>query len=322
MRADRRIDAISSVVGEDNLSTVAANQLAEALLGNTIYANVLMPGFAWQKGLVPLSETALERAIQLKNVAIEHNIAAFNWGRLAAADSDFVAQYLRAPETRVTKLETLDTIIDYRANFLSDYQNTQLADRFRALVTRVRTTEEALDASTQHPLTKTVAKAWFKTLAYKDEYEVARLHVHGDFLANIKREYGSKARVRFHLAPPLLNAELDARGRPRKREFGAWIIPIFRVLASMRTLRGTKLDVFGMTKERKMERALIAEFEDQLEQVLPKLDAGNIDSAVKIFNEYLEIRGYGPVKIAAAAATRERIQARLAVLLQGSRKAA
>ncbi|MGY8796959.1 MAG: DUF6537 domain-containing protein, partial [Woeseiales bacterium] len=119
-----------------------------------------------------------------------------------------------------------------------------------------------------------------------------------------------------------LNAELDARGRPRKREFGAWIIPIFRVLASMRTLRGTKLDVFGMTKERKMERALIAEFEDQLEQVLPKLDAGNIDSAVKIFNEYLEIRGYGPVKIAAAAATRERIQARLAVLLQGSRKAA
>tara|TARA_B110000116_G_scaffold265398_1_gene274546 strand:- start:2117 stop:2656 length:540 start_codon:yes stop_codon:yes gene_type:complete len=179
-----------------------------------------------------------------------------------------------------------------------------------------------LDASTEHPLTKTVAKAWFKTLAYKDEYEVARLHVHGDFLANIKREYGSKVRVRFHLAPPLLNAELDARGRPRKREFGAWIIPIFRVLASMRTLRGTKLDVFGMTKERKMERALIAEFEDQLEQVLPKLDAGNIDSAVKIFNEYLEIRGYGPVKIAAAAATRERIQARLAVLLQSSRKAA
>jgi len=322
LQADQRVEAISAVVGPNNLSTVGANDLAEALLGNTIYANVLLLGFAWQKGLVPISVAALYRAIELNNVAIEKNLTAFNWGRLAAEDSQFVAQCMRPAAVKVTQLETLDAIVEHRASFLAEYQNQQLSNRYQRLVERVRTAEERLGASVKYPLAETVAKAWFKTLAYKDEYEVARLHTQNAFLEQIKREHGDKARLTFHLAPPLLGGKLDARGRPRKREFGAWILPLFRVLASMRSLRGTAFDVFGKTEERKMERALILEFENQIEQILPRLGVDNIDLAVKVVAEYLEIRGYGPVKMAAATAARENIQTHLALLLQGEKLAA
>ncbi len=322
MKVDQRIEAIAAVTGQHNLSTVAANQLAERLLGNTIYANVLMLGFAWQKGLIPISERALLRAIELNAVDVDRNQHAFGWGRLAAADARYVEQVAQGPSENVTRLETLDDIIERRAAFLVDYQDEKLSRRYSALVRQVRNAEASLNPGSGNVLSSTVARAWFKTLAYKDEYEVARLHTQGDFIKKTRQDFGAQARLRFHLAPPLLNGRKDARGRPRKREFGAWIIPVFRLLAQLRFLRGTKLDLFGMTRERKMERALISEFEDHVEQILEHLSDSNIDLAADIVAEYLEMRGYGQVKELAVSAARERIQDKLATFVVTSSKAA
>ena len=259
LSAPTRVAAIASITGEQNLSTVAANDLAEALLGNTIYSNVLMLGFAWQRGLVPATADALLRAIELNGVDVEQNRHAFNWGRIAAGDPDFVAGFLRDPQQTVVGMDSLDQAIERRGAFLSAYQDEKLKTRYLDLVDRVRKLEIAVSASNE--LTEAVARAYFKTLAYKDEYEVARLYVDSGFVGRTKSEFGGRARLRFHLAPPILGAARDARGRPVKREFGEWILPLFRLLARMRKIRGTKLDLFGMTAERRMERALIGEFE-------------------------------------------------------------
>jgi len=171
-------------------------------------------------------------------------------------------------------------------------------------------------------LTDAVVRAYFRLLSYKDEYEVARLYTQSGFLKKVRMDFTDSARLRFHLAPPVLSRGVDSRGRPRKREFGAWIIPLFRLLASLKSLRGTKLDFFGMTAERKMERALIIEFEDQVDIVLNKLTANNVGLATEIVGEYLEIRGYGPVKEAAAAAARDRISSKINVFASSAEKAA
>jgi indolepyruvate ferredoxin oxidoreductase len=309
LSASERVAAIAAVTGKDNLSTVAANDLAAALLGNTIYANVLLLGYAWQNGLVPVSAAALLRAIDLNGVAVAQNLEAFNWGRIAAADPEFVAAQLTDPQQTLSGIESLDEAISRRRDFLAEYQDEALAIRFTELVERVRDAETSVSADTQ--LTDAVTRAYFKTLAYKDEYEVGRLYVQTEFLSRVKAEFGDRSRLRFHLAPPILGGGKDARGRPRKREFGAWIIPLFRLLARFRKLRGTAFDPFGMTAERRMERALIGEFESQLDFMLERLTADNIELAKDIVNEYLEIRGYGSVKEQAAAEARTRIQAKL-----------
>ncbi len=320
LSAARRVKAIEEVTGKDNLSTVAANDLAEALLGNTIYANVLMLGYAWQKGLVPVSNLALLRAIELNGVDIEKNQAAFNWGRIAAADTTIVSNAIAASEQSVSGLESLDEAIQRRVEFLTSYQDDKLAARFTTLIERIRSAESAVSGGSE--LTGTAVRAWFKTLAYKDEYEVARLYAETGFLGGVRDQFGEHSKLRFHLAPPLLSRATDARGRPRKREFGAWILPVFRVLAGLRKLRGTRLDPFGMTAERRMERALIEEFEAQVEELVGGLDAGNIELATEILAEYLEIRGYGPVKEQAAAEARQRIQSKLGAFRQATELAA
>jgi indolepyruvate ferredoxin oxidoreductase len=206
----------------------------------------------------------------------------------------------------------LSDAIRRRAEFLVDYQDLALSVKYQALVTRVRVAETEAAGEESEALTRAVAKAWFKTLAYKDEYEVARLHATTAFVNDIKASYGNKAKLRFHLAPPIFNSGTDSRGRPRKREFGAWMLPAFRVLAKMKGLRGTPFDVFGRTAERKMERALIAECEQTIEQLLSALSRDNIDDAAEIVSRYLDIRGYGPVKEQAAVEVRADVEARLA----------
>lgn len=171
-------------------------------------------------------------------------------------------------------------------------------------------------------LTEAVARAYFKTLSYKDEYEVARLHTQTGFLNKVRQEYGDKAKLRFHLAPPLLSHSVDSRGRPRKRVFGAWMIPVFRVLASLRGLRGTRLDPFAWSAERRIERALIEEFEQHVAEILEHLSSHNIDLGVAIIEEYLEIRGYGPVKEEAANKARKKIEERLTGFVQITSRAA
>ncbi|MEX2123030.1 MAG: indolepyruvate ferredoxin oxidoreductase family protein [Woeseia sp.] len=323
LRANERVDAIAAVVGAQNLSTIAANQLAGKLLGNTIYANVLMLGFAWQNSLVPVSLDALMRAIELNGVDVEKNRQAFGWGRIAAADSDFVTAFtddVKAPSA--TAKESLDSSIDRRADFLQGYQNRALSEKYRNLVNRAREKEQTFRGPPDLPFTTAVARSYFKTLAYKDEYEVARLHVDTGFLESVRREFGDRARLRFHLAPPILNKGVDARGRPRKREFGAWMIPLFRLLSGMRRLRGTRLDLFGLTEERRMERELIRYFEATLDTILQHLDPANIAPATEIIELFMEIRGYGPVKAQAVATVRPQIERTLMDFTSIRRKAA
>ena len=234
-----RLRAIRQVIGNDNLDTINANALAERLLGDAVYANIIMLGFAWQRGLVPVALPALLRAIELNGVAVERNKQAFAWGRIAAADPEFLPGSDEAPEA-----ETLDQIIDRRADFLAAYQDAAYAMRYRATVARVRRAEAALSSEV---LTEAVARALFKLMAYKDEYEVARLHMQSGFLGELKREFEDGFRVQYHLAPPFLPSKPDARGRPRKRAFGQWIQMPLAMLARLKGLRGTPFDPFGYT---------------------------------------------------------------------------
>ena len=306
LQADQRINAIRDVVGDSNLSTVSANRLAAAFLGDTIYSNVLLLGYAWQHGLVPVAEEAILRAIEINAVKIDDNKKAFRLGRLAAADPAFIEEQINLPLP--SQNESLDTMIERRASFLEDYQDADLSRRYVDLVKRVRDAEAHVATDRQPGLAKAVARAYFKTLAYKDEYEVARLHVDTGFLKQIRKDFGSKAKIRFHLAPPMLGGSLDARGRPRKKEFGAWIIPAFRLLARLRGLRGTAFDVFGYTAERRMERALISEFEETVAGLLAGLTVANVADAQRIIQLYMDIRGYGPVKMEAFAKVRPQIK--------------
>jgi len=318
LRRSDRVEAIAAAIGKDNLTTINANEMAEQLMGDTIYANVLLLGCAWQQGLIPVSLEALYRAIELNGIKIDANKRAFSWGRIAVADPDGIRQLFA---DRVSHLaETLDDMIARRRAFLVDYQNVALAERFVALVDRARTA--ASSVSRDEGFAKCVARSYFKLLSYKDEYEVARLHTRGAFLDSIRQDFGDAAKLRFHLAPPILNSGVDARGRPAKREFGAWIVPVFKVLAKMRGLRGTPFDVFGKSAERRAERALITEFEQTLDEILPTLHADNLEEASDVVRHYLDIRGYGPVKDESVHEVRERVTAGIQTLLAGRQEAA
>ena len=312
LRAHDRVGAIRSVVGKDNLSTVPSNGLAGKLLGDTIYSNVFTLGYAWQKGLLPLSLDALMRAIELNGVAIQNNKMAFTWGRIAAHDIEAVNRLIEPVAVLPVKDEPLDKAVERRSAFLADYQDAALAERFTDLVGAARAAEENVSGNTEGKFARAVTKAWFKTLAYKDEYEVARLHTQTGFVDSLREQYGKSSKIRFHLAPPMLNSGTDARGRPRKKEFGAWVIPLFRVLAKMRSLRGTAFDVFGYTAERRMERQLIEEFEANVKQLVENLAGDNLDAATDIVEQYLEIRGYGPVKEQAAERIRPKVESMMA----------
>ena len=316
LRADVRLDAIRDSVHQ--LSAIDANRFATELMGDTIYANVLLLGFAWQSGLIPVSLKALTRAIELNGVKVDDNKRAFAWGRIAAADPAQIESVIRDEPAKSDA--TLDELVERRANFLTDYQNAALADRYTQLVGRVREAESSIDGGEE--LATAVAKSYFKLLSYKDEYEVARLHTQTGFLESLRRDFGGKAKIHFHLAPPLLNAGLDARGRPRKKEFGAWMIPAFRVLAKFRGLRGTALDLFGLTAERRMERELIGEFEDLVNQILSALNKDSHAAATEIAAAFMDIRGYGLVKIQAAKDVRTRVENLLNAYLNPVSKAA
>ncbi|MCH9696297.1 MAG: indolepyruvate ferredoxin oxidoreductase family protein [Gammaproteobacteria bacterium] len=302
LRANDRIAAIADALGENRLSSIDANDLALRLMGDTIYANVLLLGYAWQQGLVPVSLEALTRAIELNAVAVENNHRAFAWGRVAAADYQQVATALGQQDDDP---ETLAQLIQRRRDYLQDYQNETLAERYSAFVSRVQLAEDAV--SGDGTLTEAVARSYFKLLSYKDEYEVARLHSSGDFLASVRAQFGEKAKFRFHLAPPILSRKRDARGRPMKKQFGDWMLPVFKLLARFKILRGSVFDIFGMTAERRMERALIGEFETLMETTLAGLSQGNFETSRKIAAAFMDIRGYGPVKETSIAEVRRSI---------------
>jgi indolepyruvate ferredoxin oxidoreductase len=271
---------------------------AEILLGDSIATNMMMMGYAYQKGLLPLSAKAIEQAIEINGVAIKMNTQAFQLGRLAAADPARIADMMKgqdaaiAPKTLDAML--LDEIIAHRSALLTDYQNAGLAERYRNMVTQVR--NAAANGGFGDELPRAVAINYAKLLAYKDEYEVARLFTDGRFEKQIRDQFDGDFKVSFNLAPPLLGGGKDALGRPRKRAFGPWLMPVFRLLAKMRGLRGTAFDIFGHSADRRLERDLIAGYEKDVAHVLSVLSPLTLDTAIELLSLPDRIRGYGPVK--------------------------
>jgi indolepyruvate ferredoxin oxidoreductase len=278
-----------------------AAELAEQRFGDTLYANMIMLGFAWQKGLVPVSSRALYRAITLNGVAAEQNLQAFEAGRIAAHDP---AARQGAPAPVTAETLGLEALIDQRAADLTAYQDAAYARRYRDRIGAVRAAESAL-AGGGEALTRAAAINLYKLMAYKDEYEVARLYADGRFAAEMAGTFsGGKAKV--WLAPPFI-APKDRRGRPRKIAFGGWMLRYgFPVLAKLKGLRGGALDLFGASAERRMERALIAHYEADLDRLAAGLNAAKLPLAIQIAEAPAEIRGFGHVKDAAVTAAKAR----------------
>ncbi|MGI9303337.1 MAG: indolepyruvate ferredoxin oxidoreductase family protein [Gammaproteobacteria bacterium] len=286
--------AIESAAGADNCDFLPATRLATALIGDSIATNLFMLGYAWQRGQVPVSAAALAQAIELNGVAVEANKQAFLWGRRAAVDQTNVAGSI-APDRPSRSSESLDDLVERRARFLTEYQDTAYARRYLELVAEVREVEnEKVKGRTE--LSKAVASYYFKLLAYKDEYEVARLYTNGDFVRQLEARFEGDFSLEFHLAPPLLARRDPATGELGKRRFGPWMLGAFRWLARFRALRGTKLDVFGYTAERKRERRLVADYERIVEELLAGLDTENHPLAVELAELPAHIRGFGHVK--------------------------
>jgi indolepyruvate ferredoxin oxidoreductase len=275
-----------------------AQALAVELLGDAMYANPLILGAAWQLGWIPLGYESLMRAIELNGVAIEANRRAFEWGRAAALDPQSVTQAaaaLRHDPPAPARATTLDEVIARRCAFLREYQGERLVQRYRALVSRVAAAERAARGA-EGELAMSVARNYFKLLAVKDEYEVARLHRDPAFRARIAAAFTGSYRVVYHLAPPLLARRDPATGIVRKRRFGSWLGGAFALLAPLRILRGTPLDPFGYAAERRIERALQGEYEELVEEILARLSGNNIGLAIKMAGFPEQIRGFGHVK--------------------------
>ena len=291
---------ILKVCGNEGVDFVDAGRVATALMGDAIATNMFMLGYAWQKGWVPLSEAAIIKAIELNAASVEFNKQAFAWGRKAAHDWAAVERLARQNEgAQVIEFKRspgLDELIATRVEFLTAYQNAAYAEQYRSFVERVRAAESALvEAGKSLRLTEAVARYLFKLMAYKDEYEVARLHADPGFRSRIAGMFEGDYKIKFHLAPPLL-ARRDEKGHLRKQTFGPWMMTAFGVLAKLRFLRGTPLDVFGYSAERKTERRLIGEYRTSIEALLPKLNPANLAEAVAIARIPEEIRGFGHVK--------------------------
>jgi indolepyruvate ferredoxin oxidoreductase len=290
---------IIKACGADGVDFVDAGQIATALMGDAIATNMFMLGYAFQKGHVPLTEASLMKAIELNGVSVGFNKTAFSWGRTAAHDLALVTKMTTpAKVIEFKRSQSLDDIIKRRVELLTAYQDAAYAGQYLDFVEQVRAAEGKLEGkpgSKHMRLTEAVARYFYKLMAYKDEYEVARLYTDPAFKEKVAGMFEGDYQVKFHLAPPLF-AKKDAQGHLVKQEFGPWMMKAFGVLAKFKGLRGGALDVFGYTAERKMERALIGEYRQTVGGLLSKLSNDNMAQAVAIASIPEDIRGYGHVK--------------------------
>jgi indolepyruvate ferredoxin oxidoreductase len=300
--------SIEAAAGADACDFVEATRIATALLGDSIATNMFMLGYAYQQGLVPIGHEALEKAIELNGAAVAMNTSAFRWGRRAAADRAAVEK-LSAPAASVVPFtriaRTLDEIVAVRVKHLTGYQNDALAQRYKAVVDRVRAAEQKATPG-QTALTEAVARNYSKLLSYKDEYEVARLHADAAFAAQLAGQFEGDYKLKFHLAPPIFSQRDPKTGHLIKQEFGAWMLPAFRMLAKLKGLRGTAFDLFGYTTERRTERALIGEYEALVAELLATLSPANHALAVKLAAIPDDIKGYGHIKDAHLAKAKKK----------------
>jgi len=294
-------EALMDAVGAEKTHFIDATRLATRLMGDSIATNLFLLGFAYQQGLLPLSAEAIEKAISINGVSTELNLQAFRWGRRAVLEREAVEKLARPVEQAGPICQTLEEIVDWRVDFLTKYQSAAYAKRYRAMVERVHEVDTADDLA----LSKAVARYYFKLLAYKDEYEVARLYSEPEFREQLEAQFEGDYKLQFHLAPAWLAKRDSATGEPRKRELGPWVLNAFGVLAKLKFLRGTPLDVFGYGHDRRVERELISEYEHNLDQLLAQLKPTNYRTAVAIAALPEQIRGYGPVKERSIAKARQ-----------------
>jgi indolepyruvate ferredoxin oxidoreductase len=282
---------LAAKAGDDNVHPIAFSRLAELLLGDAIGVNLMMVGFAYQRGYLPIDASALDEAIEANGVAVALNRRAFVLGRLLAFNPEGVFEATKFAEAPP---EGLDLLIARRADFLTSYQDARYATRYVRMIDQVRSAEKEVSDATA--VTMAAARSLFKLMAYKEEYEVARLYTDGSFAQKLRETFEGSFKLKVHLAPPSLSNRNDDPKRPRKRTFGRWIFPLFRLLAKGKSLRGTWADPFGRTAERRTERQLITDFEGTLTTLASSLRSDKLDLAVQIASLPQSIRGYGHVK--------------------------
>jgi indolepyruvate ferredoxin oxidoreductase len=291
--------AIVGAAGRERSHFVDAGRLATALLGQSIGANMFMLGYAYQTGALPISAEAIEKAIELNDQAVAMNIAAFRYGRRMAVDPKAVEALVKpAPELQNESLklsQSFDETVERRVAFLTAYQSKRYAERYRRGVEKARAAE-AEKAPGKCGLAEAVARYLFKLMAYKDEYEVARLYTDSSFLDRVKANFDGDLRLEFHLAPPLLARRDPRTGELQKKSYGPWIVRAFGLLKKFKWLRGTPLDVFGYSADRRIERKLIADYEAMLDEIAGNLTPDNHPLAVGLAAVPEHIRGYGHVK--------------------------
>jgi indolepyruvate ferredoxin oxidoreductase len=282
--------------GDDRVETFDAQALAEEFLGDTVTANILAMGYAWQRGLIPVGLAAMRRAIELNGVAIESNLLSFALGRLAAGDPKALRDEATAPQE-----DSIDALISRSVSHLSGYQDAAWARRYASAVERVRAAERACaGVDPQLPLTRAVARSLAKLMSYKDEYEVARLYTDGSFRRQLAEQFEGDLKLEFHMAPPMIARPKNGQP-PKKIALGAWMLPVLKVLAKGKRLRGSVFDLFGHTEERRMERALVTQFEQRIAELAENLTPDRLPSAIQVALLPLSMRGYGHVKIANVA---------------------
>lgn len=297
---------IVAEVGEGKVDFIQASEIANNLLGDSLATNFFMLGYAFQKGYIPVSSEAISHAIKLNGVAVEFNQKAFLWGRRAVDNMPAVMSAAGVAVEHWAPLESLDDIIEFRSHHLSKYQDITYAQAYRERVEKVRSAEIKIRGEANE-LTAAVARALHKLMSYKDEYEVARLYSDGEFMQKIKASFDGNFKLQFHLAPPIF-AKHGRDGLPKKRVFSAWMFKAFGVLAKFKGLRGSVWDVFSYSAERKAERALLTQFNEDLDDFLRVLDADNIALITEIIALVEEVRGFGHVKEQAIAQYRVRRQ--------------
>ena len=283
-------------LGNSNATFLDASSLATRLLGDSIGSNLFLVGYAWQKGLIPVSKAAIHKAIELNGVKVEWNIEAFDWGRRAAHNLNAVLEVANdevMPEEQTA--ETLDELLSFFSNELVSYQNDAYAKKFHDAVQRIRTKELEIEPASER-LARAVAKNLYKLMAYKDEYEVARLYSDPAFKAKLAAQFEGDFRLEFNLSPPAIAPRDKVTGLPKKITLGSWMLPAFGLLAKFKFLRATAFDFFGRTDERRTERRLIEEYLTTLEDLIEKLGVDNLDAAVDIASIPQMIKGYGHVK--------------------------
>jgi indolepyruvate ferredoxin oxidoreductase len=296
--ADTLVGRLEKTTSEDSRQMFNASQVAVKLLGDSLGANLMLTGFAWQRGLIPIREEAILEAIELNGVAIDWNKEAFAWGRRLAFQPELIDEILRPVETVQPLIFTPTTTADWVAKYskeLTAYQNEDYAAGYRTFVEKVSAAESNI-ASSSSQFATAVAKAAYKLMAYKDEYEVARLYSAPDFLQRLEEQFEGDYTLEFNLAPPIIAPRDKSTGQPTKIQFGPWMLKSFGLLAKFKFLRGTKLDPFGYFAERKMERGLIEKYFETIDMLVRDLNADNLALAVEIAELPMTIRGYGHVK--------------------------